>query len=199
MKKSEFLYRLDELLDALPNGDTKRSLDYYGEMIDERVENGMSEEEAVAELGTPESIAEQILGDITPKETTAKAPKRPRKLSTFAIVLLVLGSPVWIALLGAAFAVILSLYVSLWAVIISLWAAFGSLAAVSFGAIVCAVGYLFSGNALSGIAVIGAGIVCAGLAILLFFGCKAATKAAVLLPKWIAVGIKNRSTKKEAE
>lgn len=199
MKKSEFLYRLDELLDALPNGDTKRSLDYYAEMIDERVENGMSEEEAVAELGTPESIAKQILGDISPKETTAKAPKRTRKLSTFAIVLLVLGSPVWIALLVAAFSVILSLYVSLWAVIISLWAAFASLVGGSFGSIVCAVGHLFKGDILGGIAIIGAGIACAGLSILIFYACKAATKVTALLPKWIAVAIKNRSKKKEAE
>lgn len=198
MKKSEFLYRLDELLEALPKSDTKRSLDYYAEMIDERVESGMSEEEAVSELGTPESIAEQILGDISPKEPV-KTAKRTRKLSTFAVVLLVLGSPVWLALLVAAFAVILSLYVSLWSVIISLWAAFASLVGGSFGSIVCAVGHLFKGDILGGIAIIGAGIACAGLSILIFYACKAATKVTALLPKWIAVAIKSRSKKKEAE
>ncbi len=198
MKKSEFIYRLDELLNALPRSDAKRSLDYYTEMIDERVEAGMGEEEAVAELGTPESIAEQILEDI-PQKSAEKAPKHKRKLSAFAIVLLILGSPVWFSLLIASFAVILSLYVSLWAVIISMWAAFGSLVGGAFGAIVCAVGYMFSGNILSGIAIIGVGIVCMGLSILMFYGCKTATVGTALLTKKISLSIKNRSTQKEAE
>ncbi len=197
VKKSEFLYRLDERLDALPPEDVKRSLDYYAEMIDERVESGMSEEEAVAELSAPEDIAEQILGDIAPKGAR-KVQKRTRKMSAFTIVLLVLGSPVWVSLLIAAFAVILCLYVSLWAVIISLWATFGSLVGGTFGAIVCAVGHILGGNTVSGIAILGAGTVCAGLSILLFYVCKWATKAAALLPKWMIVSIKNRSGKKEA-
>ena len=198
MRKSEFLYKLDELLEALPKSDTKRSLDYYAEMIDERIENGMSEEEAVAELGAPENIAEQILGEAAPIDAE-KAPKRNRRLSVFAIVLLILGSPLWISLLIAAFAIVLSLYVSLWSVIVSLWAVFGALAGTSFGAIVCAVGCFFKGDILAGIAVIGAGIACTGLSILMFCGCKAATNGTILLTKKIALRIKNRSKEKEAE
>ena len=193
MKKTEFLYRLDELLEALPSGDAKRSLDYYGEMIDERVESGMSEEEAVAELGSPESIAEQILGEVAPC-----TPKRTRKRSPLTIILLILGSPVWLSLLIAAVAVILSLYVSLWAVIISLWAAQISIAVSTPTALVCAVGYFCGGEVISGIAMIGGALVLAGLSIFMFYGCRTATKGTLALTKKIAIGIKKRLSKKEA-
>ena len=65
-----------------------------------------------------------------------KTPKR--RLGVWEIVLLVLGSPIWLSLLIAAFAVILSLYISLWAVIISFWAVFGSFIGCALGSIVSA-------------------------------------------------------------
>jgi len=49
------------------------------------------------------------------------------------IVLLTLGSPIWLSLGIAAVAVILSLYISLWAIIFSLGAVFASFAACSVG------------------------------------------------------------------
>lgn len=42
-----------------------------------------------------------------------------------------------------------------------------------------------------------AGLVCAGLAIFLFFGCKAATKGIVALTRRIAVWTKNRFLRRE--
>ena len=49
MNKSEFLGELEKSLSELPEKDRSRSLDYYGEMIDDRTEEGLSEEEAVEE------------------------------------------------------------------------------------------------------------------------------------------------------
>ena len=101
----------------------------------------------------------------------------PKKhVKTWEIVLLVVGSPIWLSLLLAAFAVMLSLYASLWSVVISLWAVFGSLIGCAFGGVVAGIVIACSGNALSGIAMLAAGIVCAGLSIFMFYGCKAATK-----------------------
>ncbi len=198
VKKSEFLYRLDGLLSDIPRDDAKRSLDYYAEMIDERIESGMSEEDAVAELGTPEDIAAQIVGDITPNEAV-NTKKRTRKPSALTVILLILGAPVWISLLVAAFAVIFSLYASLWAVIISLWAAFGSVAASSVAALAAGIGTVFTARAFTGVALIGASLVLAGLAIFLFCICKAATDGAVLLTKRLSSFIKRCFSKKEAE
>lgn len=72
MKKQEFLTALWKQLSDLPNDDVERSLDYYSEMIDDRMEAGMSEEDAVAEIGSVEDVAKQIAAD-APKGKTEKA------------------------------------------------------------------------------------------------------------------------------
>ena len=112
-----------------------------------------------------------------------------RHLSAGEIILLALGSPIWLSLGIAAFAVIFSLYISLWAVIISLWAVFASLAACVVGSVLACVIFSMGGNSISGLAVLAAGIVCAGLSIFMFYGCKAATKGTLVLTKKIVVWI----------
>ena len=57
MTKYEFLEKLKSGLHGLPDKELKSSLEYYGEMIDERIEGGLSEEDAVAQLGDPETVA----------------------------------------------------------------------------------------------------------------------------------------------
>ena len=123
--------------------------------------------------------------------------KPKRRMKAWEIVLLVLGSPIWLSLAVAAFAIVLSLYVVLWSVIISLWSVFGALAGCAFCGVVAGVGFAVLGHVLSGIAMVGAGLVCSGLAIFAFFGCKAATKGTLLLTKKIVLGIKKCFVGKE--
>ncbi|MBO5981935.1 MAG: DUF1700 domain-containing protein [Clostridia bacterium] len=176
MNKQEFLDRLRGELSILPSADTEERINFYSEMIDDRMEEGVSEEDAVAEIGSIESVVEQIIADMP------QAPKK-RKIKGWEILLLALGSPLWISLGIAAAAVIFSVYVSLWAVIISLWAVFGAVAACAVGSIPACVALCVGGHILSGITVLAAGIVCAGLSIFAFFGCKLATKGTVKLTK----------------
>lgn len=197
MNKQEFLAQLRKGLSDLPQEDIEERLTFYSEMIDDRTEDGLSEEEAVSGIGSVDTIISQNIAD-TPLAKLVKEKIKPKKrLGAWEIVLLVLGSPVWLSLLIVAFAVILSLYISLWAVIISLWAAFGSVIGCALGGIVGGIGFAFGGNGLAGIVLIGAGLVCAGSSIFLFYGCKAATKGALLLTKKIVLGIKNGFIKKE--
>ena len=63
MTKSEFILSLSEALTNMPGQTRKRVLEYFEEMIDDRTESGMSEEEAVAALGS----IEDILKDIAPE------------------------------------------------------------------------------------------------------------------------------------
>ncbi len=163
MNKQEFLARLRYGLSVLPQDDREERLTFYREMIDDRMEEGLSEEEAVCEIGDVDQLILQITADIPSKNT-----KLRRRLRPWEIVLLVLGCPVWLSLLLAAFAVMLSLCLSLWAV-------FVSLAACALGGIVAGIGFACNGHALSGMAMIGAGLVCVGLSIFMFYGCKAAT------------------------
>lgn len=197
MNKSEFLLGLTENLMPLPREEIEDRLNYYSEMIDDRMEDGLTEEEAVAELGCVEDIAAQIVSDIPLTKLVKEKIKPKKRLAAWEIILLILGSPVWLSLLIAAVAVLLSLYVVLWSVIISLWAVFVSLVACVFGGIAAGTVFALNGYGLTGFAVIGTGITCAGLSIFLFFGCKAATKGIILLTKKITLGIKRRFIGKE--
>lgn len=138
--------------------------------------------------------------DIPLAKITEERIKPKRRLKAWEIVLLSVGSPIWFSLGIAAAVVILSLYVSLWAVIISLWAVFVSFFACFIGGIVSGTIYAFYGNIQPvSIALIACGIVFAGLSIFSFYGCKAATKGILILTKKIAVWIKNCFIKKEGE
>lgn len=190
MNKTDFLLALTEKLSQLPQEEVKDRWDYYSEMIDDRMEEGLSEEEAVAEMGSVEEIAAQIVSDIPLSRLVKDKIKPKKRFTAWEIILLVLGSPVWLSLLIAAFAVVLSLYIVLWSVIVSLWAVFVSLAACALGCVAAGIVFAVTGNSPAGFVMIGAGIVCAGLSIFLFFGCKAATKGILLLTKKITLGIK---------
>jgi len=197
MSKQEFLAQLRKGLSGLPQDDIEERLIFYSEMIEDRKEEGLSEEEAVSAVGTVDEIVTQVVAETPFAKIAKERIKSKRRLSAGEIVLLALGSPIWLSLGIAAFAVILSLYISLWAVIISLWAVFASFAACSIGGVLACVVFIVDGNGASGLAMLSAGIVCAGLAIFMFYGCKAATKGTLILTRKIAIWTKNCFIKKE--
>lgn len=198
MRKQEFLMQLRNGLSGLPQGDLEERLTFYSEMIEDRKEEGLSEEEAVSAVGPVAEIAAQIVAD-TPLTKIAKERIRPkRRLSAVEIILLALGSPIWLSLAIAAVSVILSLYISLWAVVISLWAVFASLAACSIAGVFACIVFTAGSNGASSLAMLAAGIVCAGLSIFIFYGCKTATDFTLILTKKMAIWIKHCFIKKEA-
>lgn len=190
MRKQEFLAELREGLSGLPQEDIEERLTFYSEMIDDRMEEGLAEEDAVREIGNINEVVSQIIADVPLTKLVKERVKPKRALRIWEIVLLVLGSPIWLSLLIAAFSVVLAAYIVVWSVIISLWAVEASLAACSLGGVMAAAFLAFQGNGLIGTAMLGAGISCAGLSIFLFFGCKGATHGIQLLTKRMALGIK---------
>ena len=197
MSKDEFLNELKYRLHGLPPQDIEERLSFYGEMIDDRMEDGLTEEDAVREIGTVDEVVAQIIAE-TPFIKLAKQKIKPkRRIQAWEIVLLAVGSPIWLSLLIAAFAVVLSLYAVLWSVVASLWAVFASLVGCGAAGITVGIGFVCGGNAPSGLAVLAAGIFCAGLSIFAFFGCKASTKGAARLTRGIALMIKKCFVGKE--
>lgn len=191
MGKQEFFVQLRKGLSGLPQESIEERLMFYSEMIDDRMEEGFTEEEAVVAVGSVDEIVTQVVAE-TPLVKIAKERIKPKgRLSTSEIVLLALGSPIWLSLGIAVFAIILSLYVSLWAVIISLWAVFASFAACSIGGVLACVVFTVGGNGAPGLAMLAAGIVCAGLSVFMFYGCKAATMGTLILTKKMAIWTKN--------
>lgn len=197
MTKLKFLFALHQQLSDLPQEDVEERLSFYVEMIEDRMEEGLSEEEAVAAIGSVEEIAAQVRADLSPAAPVKKAALPKKGLGVGAIILLILGSPVWLALLISAFAVLFSLYVSLWAVIISLWAVFASFVGCAVGSVAGGIGFFVAGHSLAGIAFLAAGAVCAGLSILAFLGCRAATCGYAKLTKITVLQIVKCFKKKE--
>lgn len=197
MNKQEFLDRLKKGLSGLPEDDIEERLYFYREMIDDRIEEGLSEEEAVAELGSVDELVAQTVAE-TPITRLVKERIRPgRRLGAVEIVLLVLGSPIWLSLLLAVGAVTVSVYAALWSVIVSLWAVFAALSASALACAAAGVYYAVSAGAAAVVLGVSAGAAAAGLAIFMFFICKAATKGTVYLTKAFAVWIKRCFIKKE--
>ncbi len=199
MLKQEFLDRLQAGLNGLPQEDIEERLNFYSEMVDDAVEEGLSEQEAVAAVGPVSEIIAQVIEEIPFARIAAERIKPKRRLKTWETVLLALGSPIWFSLLVAAAAVVFALYISWWAVIVSLWAAFASFAAGILGGAVAGIVFICYGNVPSGIVMIAAGIVCAGLSFFAFYGCKAATKGTMVLTNKIVVWAKNCFIKKEEQ
>ena len=194
MKRSEFLEELKVRLWAMPEGDIQNSLDYYSEMIDDRMEDGLTEEEAVAAVGDLEEIVKQILSE-TPRPPQVVEPIKKQKpeqknTKTWLILLAVLGSPVWIPVAAGLLATVLSVYVSLWTVVISLYATFAALAASSLGCILAS--FFVVGGMASATVVWGVALLCAGLAILILLLSNLAAKGLVKLTKLIWNGIFRR-------
>ena len=190
MNKYDFLSIMQQRLVGLPSQEVEERLCFYREMIDDRIEEGVAEEEAVAALGSTDEVAQQILADIPLAKVIKESVRSKRRLTALEIILLILGFPVWFPLLLSAVAVVFSVYAALWAVIICLWAVFVSLVGCAVGGLIGGIVILVTGRPLAGMALVSAGLVCTGLSILSFFGCRAATRGAVWLGKKMALWMK---------
>lgn len=184
MNRKAFLEALYHLLKSLPKAERQQHIDFYEEMISDRIEDGVSEADAVAALGNPADVAAQILADV---------PRKPaRRFPIWAIVLIVLGAPLWISLLLAAAAVVLAIlisilavYIALWCIPISLYAADLTLLLAFFAGIAGGVFYLIQSVPAPGIGLLGAGLICAGLSVLLFFFCNLLSRSLFRLGRWL--------------
>ncbi len=175
MTKIEFLKALEKRFQNLPPEEREERIAFYREMIDDRMEEGLSEAEAVAAVA-PMEEREELEEAETPTVT-----KPGRTWKAWEILCLVLGSPIWLSLLIAAAAVVFSLIVSVWAI-------FVALIGTCVGSMVSGIAYAVGGYGLSGTAMIAAGLICGGLSVFALYGCKAVTKGTWFLGRKLFTG-----------
>lgn len=168
MDRQAFLAALEAQLRRIPERERQQALRYYTEMIEDRMEEGMTESAAIVALGDPAEVARQVLMGL-PLPKLFQARLRPRrKLAVWEIVLLVLGSPIWLPLLLTAIILFLVAYLLLWVLAAACW----SVVLAFVAGALCGVGggvWLLWQNMASAALLIGMGLCCAGLAILSFF------------------------------
>ena len=165
MTKAEYLSRLESLLSCLPEGQRAESLAFYEEMILDRMEEGLSEEEAISTLDAPGVVAEAILDDL-PAVPRVVAKTR-RKSRVLLWVLVILGFPVWGALLAALAITVLSFYATVWIFVAVVW---GLAVLLVLGCplfLLFAICGLIVGNAPYTLVEFGAALVALGLGLLL--------------------------------
>jgi hypothetical protein len=96
MNKEQFLKKLRRMIRALPPDELERILAYYREMIEDKVENGQAEEEAVDDLGDIRDLARKILS-----ENPNRRPKNIGKIVAIAVLSL-FGVVLVAAIVGVA-------------------------------------------------------------------------------------------------
>lgn len=207
MNRDEFLAALRGEIDSLDLHDRNRFLDYYREMIDDCIENGMPEADAVASMGDVRSIAERILSDIdsnadlnssvnldmTPDLTPSVDPDTDKnkqdpgegnsKKSSIGhdlmVALIVITSVIWIPLIFAAAAVILAVYIVMWSVVLVAYSLSFAFIAATSATIHFAVTSAITGSLGMTIISVGGAFICFGLSILCII-------LSIKLTKWTA-------------
>ena len=197
--KDVFLSELKKGLEGFAEEDIQKFVDFYAEMIDDRIEDGKTEEEAVADLGDVNEITQQIQMEMPlPKLMCAKM-KPKHRLSAWEIVLITLGFPIWGSFAISIIAVVLSLFVSLWAVLISFYAVPVSLAASALGCLFAVVVFAVQGFFTQALLVLGAVLLLSGFAIVMFLACNIAVRGCVWCTKMMFRGIKRIFIRKRGE
>ena len=197
MNRIEYRAALESRLAAVPSAERAKQLDYYDEMICDRMEDGMTEEEAVAMLGDIDETAREIMSQYALPSPVSPAgadrPPAPDKDNRGGshlwlwITLAILGSPIWISLLAALITVIAALVIVIWSLVISAFAIFVSAAAVGVVGIVFGIGSLFTASASYALFVIGAALAAAAIALFAVPLVKLIFKGAVYLTKSIGL------------
>ena len=185
MNKQEYLAQLRAALACLPEGEIEESVAFYTEMIDDRVADGLTEEEATAQLDDPKAAARAIIADLPVVPRTVVRTKQKNRALYWTLV--ILGSPLWLTLLLAAGMLVLAGLLTIWCLILGLWLlAAGLLAGGPLGIGVC-LWALAVGQPAYGVFELGSGLLCFGLGLFCLHGAVAASKTLMQVSRqWIA-------------
>lgn len=188
MSKAEFLKRLDDALSNLPKGERDKSVAFYDEIISDRMEDGMTEEEAVDSLGSVEEIARQIMRD------TPVVPKFWGKIKScppwLVIVLAICGFPIWFSILAVICAGIISVFAGACGIILSLFLCVLAIGLAGIVGVVAFFYFLYLGQIPFALFLFGAGLICIALTMFSVMGTVLITKQLIRFLRWSALRIK---------
>lgn len=197
MNKQEFIDTLYKKLSKFPKKAFEDQINFYIEIIDDKVEDGLSEQEAIDQIGPIDTIVEEIINNASLFKMVKEKVKPQRKLKTWEIVLITLGFPIWFPLLVAFLAVLFTLYIVMWVLILCLWVIFISFALCSVACILIGIYYSIIQQNSIYLSYSAAGIALIGLSIIMFYLSKYATIGLIKQTKKIILRFKKSLIKKE--
>ena len=197
MTKKQFLNELRSKLVGLPKEDVDERISFYEEMINDRMDEGKSEEEAVNDIGTVDEVIKQIAKD-TPLVSLVVHKMTPkRRLRGWEILLIVLGFPLWFPLLIAAFVLMFVGFILMWTGAIVTYAIESSLIAACFmSALAFFLAYFDGGGITANLFYVGLSAMCFGGAVLFGFACVGVTKGMIKATRGMFIGIKSSFIRK---
>lgn len=189
MLKYEFLTALREQLVGLPKEDIEERISFYEEMINDRMDEGKTEEEAVAEIGTVDEVVKEIAGDTKLVKLVKEKMTPKRSLRGWEIALIIGSFPFWLPIVIVSLVLALVGFILIWTLVIvaytvetSLWVG-SALSGISF--------IMTFVNGEPNFMMLGMSVMALGGAILMIFGCYGATKLTIGLTKRMMIGIKS--------
>lgn len=113
MTKNEFKKLLNQRIQVLETQERERILNFYEETIDDSIEDGCSEEEAVSKLGDLEMIVNDIFAEnhIVKPQTSIQRESPIKKNRMYVLLFLIITSPLWLALGTAGLTLLLCAYI----------------------------------------------------------------------------------------
>lgn len=202
MSRKEFLDNLRIALVEAGVSPVQDIIDFYDENLNDRVDSGMSEEEAIASV---ESIEDIVKANVIEMPMTKVVKYKIKESHENAkskgngvlwIVLAILGSPIWIPLLITVASVLFALYVTLWSVVIAFFAVEFGIAAAAVGCLIAIFGIFTGATTFPGaMLLLGLALVLAGICILLWKPILALASLCVDLIKALFKGIKKMFVK----
>lgn len=194
MKKEQFLDELRNKLKGLPKEDLDDRILFYEEAIDDRMADGKSEEEAVADLGSIDWIVNEIAKDVPLTKLVRERVKPKRSLRGWEIILLILGFPLWFPLVVVGFVLCLVFYLLVWVFVLVAYVVETALVIGSIGSLIAFFLYLPTGS--PNLIALGSFLIGLGGALLFLFACIGITKATIALSKSIMTSTKARFIRK---
>lgn len=197
MNKVEFIKSLKDKLSLLPQNELDERINFYSEIIDDYIEDGLTEEDAVSKIGSVDEVVSEILKDTSLIRLAKEKFKPKRKLEPWVLVLLIAGFPLWLPLVSAVVSVIFTIYISFWSILISLWAIFVSLVVVGISLFIAGISSIFIQPASGALLVLAFSLICLGSSIYCYYGIKYLTKLLLKFGKGIILSIKKLFVRKE--
>jgi uncharacterized membrane protein len=191
MTKDEFIEQLRKNLSGLPKEEIDDRISFYEEMIDDKIQDGYKEEDVISDLGSPDKVAREIIGDVPLRKIIKERVTPKRSLKAWEIVLIILGFPIWFPLVLAILIIFLSGFIVIWSLMLSIVVVDISFVTAGGGAI--GVGFMtfFNSSKSFGIFEAGAGLLAIGIGLLLVFATKSIITALVKVTRRMLVGTKN--------
>ena len=198
MNKQEFLNALRSQLKGLPKDELENRISFYEEMINDRMDEGLSEEAAVADIGGEDvdAVVTQEAKNTSLYTLVKEKTKPSRPLRGWEIALIIIGFPFWFPLILTAMILCFVAYILVWTLVIVTYSVEAAFIAYA-GCGLLGVLYSFSqGGSDYMINMLGASRAALGLAFLFIFACIGATKLTFRLSRNIILGIKRAFIRK---